>query len=182
MLTLNPASILLLCTLHIGAYATWFHAQETTDQLMQVMNYVVNAFSEPALSLHAARALRDLCENNRQALSTQIQSFAALYANLHSIPVSCNDVNPQTNDQIVHFAAFVQDSEKTKVLQAICSVVQALPPKEAVAHVSVRSFRTSSSCCLDAEHTKSIQGIITPLVNGLESTTALAPVVGGPVV
>lgn len=74
-------------SMFLGAYATWFHAQETTELLMLVMNYVVGAFAEPALSLHAARALRDLCENNRKALSSQIDSFAALYANLHSIPV-----------------------------------------------------------------------------------------------
>ncbi|KAG8982393.1 hypothetical protein FRB93_008149 [Tulasnella sp. JGI-2019a] len=115
----------------IGAYATWFHAQETTDLLMLVMNYVVGAFAEPALSLHAARALRDLCENNRKALSSQIESFGALYANLHSIP----------------------DSEKTKVLQAICSVVQALPPKDASAHV---------------------YGIVSPLVTALADVLAQA--------
>ncbi|KAG8848646.1 hypothetical protein FRB96_001053 [Tulasnella sp. 330] len=115
----------------IGAYATWFHAQETTDLLMLVMNYVVSAFAEPALSLHAARALRDLCENNRKALSSQIDSFAALYANLHSIP----------------------DAEKTKVLQAICSVVQALPPQAAIAHV---------------------YGIVSPLVTALTDILAQA--------
>jgi len=33
-----------------------------------------------------------------------------------------------------------KDSEKTKVLQAICSVIQALPPKDAIAPVEVRAI------------------------------------------
>ena len=54
---------------------------------MNAMGYVVGAFADPALSLHAAKALRDLCENNRRALSGHIDSFSNLYANLSSIPV-----------------------------------------------------------------------------------------------
>ncbi|KAG8960035.1 hypothetical protein FRC05_007133 [Tulasnella sp. 425] len=116
----------------VGSYATWFHAQETPDLLMNAMSYVVAAFSEPLLSLHAARALRDLCENNRKALSNHIDSFSNLYANLPSIP----------------------DTEKAKVLQAICSVIQALPLKDAIGPV---------------------EGVVAPLVVSLGESLNRAP-------
>ncbi|KAG8959657.1 hypothetical protein FRC03_007658 [Tulasnella sp. 419] len=96
----------------IGAYSTWFVGNDDT-QLLGVMGFIVQAFSEPNLSLPAARALRDICEHNRIALSKHIGSFGQLHASLPSIP----------------------DTEKTKVIQAICSVIQALPPKEALAPV-----------------------------------------------
>ncbi|KAG9019808.1 hypothetical protein FRB90_005956 [Tulasnella sp. 427] len=107
----------------VGSYATWFHAQETPELLMNAMSYVVAAFSEPQLSLHAARALRDLCENNRRALSKHIDSFSNLYANLPSIP----------------------DTEKAKVLQAICSVIQALPLTDAIGPVEASEEARAST-------------------------------------
>ncbi|KAG8960312.1 hypothetical protein FRC00_000674 [Tulasnella sp. 408] len=116
----------------VGSYATWFHAQETPELLMNAMSYVVAAFSEPLLSLHAARALRDLCENNRKALSNHIDSFSNLYANLPSIP----------------------DTEKAKVLQAICSVIQALPLADAIGPV---------------------EGVVAPLVVSLGESLNRAP-------
>ncbi|KIO27349.1 hypothetical protein M407DRAFT_73314 [Tulasnella calospora MUT 4182] len=116
----------------VGSYATWFHAQETPELLMNAMSYVVAAFSEPLLSLHAARALRDLCENNRKALSNHIDSFSNLYANLPSIP----------------------DTEKAKVLQAICSVIQALPLTGAIGPV---------------------EGVVSPLVVSLGESLNRAP-------
>ncbi|KAG8926042.1 hypothetical protein FRC01_009412 [Tulasnella sp. 417] len=116
----------------VGSYATWFHAQDTPELLMNAMSYVVAAFSEPLLSLHAARALRDLCENNRKALSNHIDSFSNLYANLPSIP----------------------DTEKAKVLQAICSVIQALPLTDAIGPV---------------------EGVVAPLVVSLGESLNRAP-------
>ncbi|EIN05146.1 ARM repeat-containing protein [Punctularia strigosozonata HHB-11173 SS5] len=102
----------------IGEYATWFMTQSTlpptstqqTSLLMNAVSYVVAALSEPGLCLHAANALRELCDANRAALAPHISAFAQLNAGLSSVP----------------------DTEKSKVLQSIASVIQALPPEQEI--------------------------------------------------
>ncbi|KJA24831.1 hypothetical protein HYPSUDRAFT_65152 [Hypholoma sublateritium FD-334 SS-4] len=102
----------------IGAYSSWFstHAHEDAsnpsapDLLLTVLTYVVSALTDPALSLSAATALRNLCEANRKALAVHIGAFGELHAGLSNIP----------------------DSEKSKVLQSIASVIQAMPPSEEI--------------------------------------------------
>ncbi|KAH7882096.1 armadillo-type protein, partial [Phlebopus sp. FC_14] len=100
-----------------GTYASWFTTQRTTSTptsspslLMNAISYVVAALPEPALCLPAANALRDLCDANRSALAPHIGAFAELHAGLTGIP----------------------DTEKSKVLQSIASVIQALPPEEEI--------------------------------------------------
>ncbi|KAF8591613.1 ARM repeat-containing protein [Ramaria rubella] len=93
----------------IGAYATWFTTQDVT-LLLGVISFVVTALSEPLLSLPAANALKELCDANRVALAPHISAFGGLHASLPSIP----------------------ETEKSKVLQSIASVVQAIPPREAI--------------------------------------------------
>ncbi|KAG2354786.1 ARM repeat-containing protein [Suillus spraguei] len=99
------------------AYSTWFTIQpkipistSTPSLLMNAISYVVAALPEPALCLPAANALRDLCDANRGALAPHIGAFAELHAGLSDIP----------------------DTEKSKVLQSIASVIQALPPEEEI--------------------------------------------------
>jgi len=92
-----------------GEYSTWFTTQDSS-LLLGVISYVVSAFSEFSLCLYAASALKELCDANRLALASRIDAFAQLHANLSSIP----------------------DDEKTKVIQSISSVIQALPPEEAI--------------------------------------------------
>ncbi|KAG1744571.1 armadillo-type protein [Suillus paluster] len=101
----------------IAAYSTWFTTQpksptpsSTPSLLMNAISYVVAALPEPALCLPAANALRDLCDSNRAALAPHIGAFAELHAGLSGIP----------------------DTEKSKVLQSIASVIQALPPEEEI--------------------------------------------------
>ncbi|KAF8124319.1 armadillo-type protein [Boletus edulis] len=100
-----------------GTYASWFTTQSITSTptlspslLMNAISYVVSALSEPSLCLPAANALRDLCDANRAALAPHIGAFAELHAGLTGIP----------------------DTEKSKVLQSIASVIQALPPEEGI--------------------------------------------------
>jgi hypothetical protein len=77
-----------------GAYASWFTTQASTTPssapslLMSSISYVVAALSEPILCLHAANALRDLCDANRAALALHIGAFAELHSSLTGIPVS----------------------------------------------------------------------------------------------
>lgn len=101
----------------IAAYSTWFTTQpkaptptSSPSLLMNTISYVVAALPEPALCLPAANALRDLCDANRAALAPHIGAFAELHAGLSDIP----------------------DTEKSKVLQSIASVIQALPPEEEI--------------------------------------------------
>ncbi|KAF9228193.1 ARM repeat-containing protein [Gyrodon lividus] len=100
-----------------GTYASWFttHSIASTPTsspslLMNAISYVVAALPEPSLCLPAANALRDLCDANRGALAPHIGAFAELHAGLTGIP----------------------DTEKSKVLQSIASVIQALPPEEEI--------------------------------------------------
>jgi len=103
----------------IGAYASWFATlptgppSSTPSVLMTAVAYVVSALAEPSLSLQAANALRNLCDANRKALAPHIGAFADLHAGLERIP----------------------DSEKSKVLQSIASVIQALPPDEEISPI-----------------------------------------------
>ncbi|KAG1808060.1 armadillo-type protein [Suillus subaureus] len=98
----------------IAAYSTWFTKAPTSTStpslLMNAISYVVAALPEPALCLPAANGLRDLCDANRAALAPHIGAFAELHAGLSGIP----------------------DTEKSKVLQSIASVIQALPPEEEI--------------------------------------------------
>ncbi|KAG1850774.1 hypothetical protein C8R48DRAFT_778120 [Suillus tomentosus] len=101
----------------IAVYSTWFTTQtnaptptSTPSLLMNAISYVVAALPEPALCLPAANALRDLCDADCVALAPHIGAFAELHAGLSRIP----------------------DTEKSKVLQSIASVIQALPPEEEI--------------------------------------------------
>ncbi|KAF8523853.1 ARM repeat-containing protein [Gautieria morchelliformis] len=114
----------------IGAYATWFTTRDGT-LLMGVVSYVVAALSEPSLCLPAANALKELCDANRVALAPHISAFGSLHAGLASIP----------------------ETEKSKVLQSIASVIQAIPPEEAISPV---------------------EAIMTPVVAKLAEAIALA--------
>ncbi|KAI0791113.1 ARM repeat-containing protein [Abortiporus biennis] len=101
----------------IGSYASWFTTQpvlppgsSSASLLMNAISYVVSALPEPSLCLPAANALRNICDSNRTALAPHINAFGELHAGITGIP----------------------DSEKSKVLQSIASVVQALPPEEEI--------------------------------------------------
>ncbi|KIN96655.1 hypothetical protein M404DRAFT_931992 [Pisolithus tinctorius Marx 270] len=101
----------------IGTYASWFTTQNkaaspasSPSLLMNAISYVAAALPEPSLCLPAANSLRDLCDANRVALAPHIGAFGELHAGLTGIP----------------------DTEKSKVLQSIASVIQALPPEEEI--------------------------------------------------
>ncbi|QRV85310.1 Myb protein 1A [Ceratobasidium sp. AG-Ba] len=97
---------------------------EGAGLLLDAVGYVVAALEEPVVCSDAARALKELCDANRTRLAPHIQSFGELHQRLPRIPAN----------------------EKGKVLQSIASVIQALPPNEAV---------------------DPILGVVTPVVSGL---------------
>lgn len=49
---------------------------------------MISAIPDPALSLPAAIALRNLCEANRKELAVHIGAFGELHAGLGNVPVS----------------------------------------------------------------------------------------------
>lgn len=123
----------LLCS---AVYSTWFTTQtnaptptSTPSLLMNAISYVVAALPEPALCLPAANALRDLCDANRVALAPHIGAFAELHAGLSGIPV--RDIHAWSVSSLMS-CEHAQDTEKSKVLQSIASVIQALPPEEEI--------------------------------------------------
>ena len=78
----------------LGSYASWFTTQPiyqpenaSHSLLMNAITYVVNALPDPNLCLHAANALRDLCDHNRTALAPHISAFGSLHAGMANIPV-----------------------------------------------------------------------------------------------
>ena len=141
-----------------GTYASWFTTQSMTSTspsspslLMNAISYVVAALPEPSLCLPAANALRDLCDANRAALAPHIGAFAELHAGLTGIPVSGWCASR------LFLLTASQDTEKSKVLQSIASVIQALPPEEEIPPVLAivspvvekleQALRSSSRVC-----------------------------------
>ncbi|KAL0571967.1 hypothetical protein V5O48_009993 [Marasmius crinis-equi] len=106
----------------LGTYASWFASnpdQPTIpprhELLTTAVSYVVQALPDSMLSLQAASALRNLCDANRKLLAPQIGAFAELHAGLAQVP----------------------DSEKATVMESIASVVEALPPADAIPTIEV---------------------------------------------
>ncbi|KAK0200747.1 armadillo-type protein [Desarmillaria ectypa] len=111
-----------LTTLNLlGTYSSWFAHESPPlekvisgpsklDMLLSAVGYVVAALPEPSLSVQAALALRNLCDANRKLLAPQIGAFAELHADLARVP----------------------DAEKSKVLQSIASIIEALPPVQQI--------------------------------------------------
>ena len=82
-----------------GSYASWFTTQpqggaNSPSLLMNSIQYVVEALSEPSLCLSAANALRSLCDSNRAALAPHLHAFGTLHASLANIPVSVELIMP----------------------------------------------------------------------------------------
>ncbi|CUA76173.1 Myb-binding protein 1A [Homo sapiens] [Rhizoctonia solani] len=90
--------------------STGSNAGEGAGLLLDAVGYVVAALEEPVVCGDAARALKELCDANRVRLAPHIQSFGELHQRLPRIPAN----------------------EKGKVLQSIASVIQALPPAQAI--------------------------------------------------
>ncbi|KAJ7056646.1 armadillo-type protein [Mycena amicta] len=96
----------------VDTYTTYFTHRPPTE-LAGPLHYVIDALwdEDRQVGVEAAIALRGLCDANRQALAERISSFAQVHARLDGVP----------------------DQSKQKVLQSIASVIQALPPAEAIA-------------------------------------------------
>ncbi|KAL7414593.1 armadillo-type protein [Mrakia frigida] len=93
----------------LGDYSSWFHAHPT--HVISAISYIVPALDVPSLCTSAAQALKTLCDLCRTSLTGHIGEFGSLYGTVE------DRIDPE---------------EKAKVLEAITSVVQALPPMDAV--------------------------------------------------
>lgn len=70
-----------------GDYSTWFFDQES-QLLLNALDFIVAGLSDPALSLHAAGSLKQLCDANRTKLAPHISAFAQIHTSSANIPVS----------------------------------------------------------------------------------------------
>ncbi|CED84264.1 Nuclear transport receptor LGL2 (importin beta superfamily) [Phaffia rhodozyma] len=93
----------------IGDYSSWFHSHPAN--VLTAVSYIVPALEVPALSASAAKSLKRLCDLCRASLTNHIGAFGELYAKVEQR---------------------IEPEEKARVLEAITSVVQALPPMEAI--------------------------------------------------
>lgn len=152
----------------IGDYSSWFTTQskDASPLLMNAVSYVAIALPDPVLCLPAANALRDLCDVNRAALAPHITAFGELHASLTGIP----------------------DTEKAKVTQSIASIIQALPPAEAISPIeaiispvmaSLHEALQSSAQRPDEARAVAVQKLmtITGVASGLTRTTESTVVV-----
>ena len=80
---------------NIGVYSSWFATQPIIppnsagpNLLLSALSYIVAALEDPSLCLHAANALRNLCDANRKALAPHISAFGELHARIDNIPVN----------------------------------------------------------------------------------------------
>lgn len=79
----------------LGVYSSWFPTQPISppnsagpNLLLSALSYIVPALEDPSLCLHAANALRNLCDANRKALAPHISAFGELHARIDNIPVN----------------------------------------------------------------------------------------------
>jgi len=70
-----------------GDYATWF-TDQPTPLLLSALTFVVAGLQEPALSLQASGALKQLCDANRTKLAPHIASFGEIHSAAAKISVS----------------------------------------------------------------------------------------------
>lgn len=133
---------------------------------MNTIQYVVEALSEPPLCLPAANALRSLCDANRAALAPHLHAFGALHASLPNIPVSVEQILSHSID--LRF----QDTERSKVLQSISSVIQALPPEDEIGPVEVRGLFLPTNKGVRVDVSKTIVNpVVTRLFEALQMTS-----------
>ena len=79
----------------LGVYSSWFPTQHISppnsvgpNLLLSALSYIVPALEDPSLCLHAANALRNLCDANRKTLAPHISAFGELHARIDNIPVN----------------------------------------------------------------------------------------------
>lgn len=133
----------------LGDYASWFHLNPT--YVLAAVGYIVPALEEPMFATEAAKGLKRICDLCRTSLTGHIGELGRLYTNV---------------------ADKIEPEEKAKVLEAVISVVQALPPAEAVAPVLVRRCPPSDRNAFDPDRRTSdifldSQSITSPIVEKL---------------
>ena len=82
---------------------------------------MVPALEDPVLSAAAAEPLKRLCDFGRSILTQHMEAFAQLHSKMDS---------------------GIPPSERSKVLESVASVVQALPPAAAIVPLVVSELGT----------------------------------------
>ncbi|GJJ09063.1 hypothetical protein Clacol_003285 [Clathrus columnatus] len=132
----------------IGTYSSWFTSlPRSSPALMDAVSFIINSLNEPALCFVSANSLKELCDANRTALAPHIAAFGNLHAGISAIP----------------------ETEKSKVLQSIASVIEAIPPSEAIQPVEVALLPVLHETIFII-----LQAIVNPIVFKLMEAITLA--------
>ncbi|KAF8331847.1 armadillo-type protein, partial [Cantharellus anzutake] len=117
----------------IGEYSTWFSTQDSA-LLLKVVAYVSRSLGEHGLSLVASTSMKQLCDANRTQLAPHIASFG----------------------DVLVLAGSVPNAERAKVIEAVSSVIQALPPEQGAAPTEavIRPVITGLSLALEQYSTQ----------------------------
>jgi hypothetical protein len=115
------------------SYEEWFKYHPTSVTF--VLNYVVTAIDTPSLSSLGARVLKALCDLCRSELKQHVEAFGILHGRIGSLQVS-DRFWPITRSKPTQRPA-KQPPDQVKVIEAITSILQALPPSESVTAVIV---------------------------------------------
>ncbi|KAJ9116745.1 hypothetical protein QFC20_000680 [Naganishia adeliensis] len=115
----------------IRAYEEWFRYHH--DSVAFVLDYIVSALDVSQLAPEAASALKAICDLCRGNLTQHVASFGALHGKVASM----------------------EAEQQIKVIEAICSVLQAIPPADAVDPIMtiVTPVVDKLDHCLDAAAT-----------------------------
>ncbi|KXS20002.1 hypothetical protein M427DRAFT_151969 [Gonapodya prolifera JEL478] len=100
---------IMLC----GAYSEWL--QRHPSHLPLVVNLLVGGLAHSELAPAAASSLKNLCDNCRLALADGVDWLVGVY---------------------LETARAIQLLERTRVIEAVASVIQALPPSSATPYIT----------------------------------------------
>lgn len=133
------------------SYEEWFKYHN--DNIVFTLDYIVTALDNPVTAPEAATALKAICDICRGDLVSHVSAFGALHGKVSSF----------------------QPEEQVKVIEAIASVLQALPPAEAVdAVVTITEpIADKLSQCVMAAH-KAPEAARTICMQQLQALTACA--------
>jgi hypothetical protein len=134
----------------IEAYEEWFKYHPVCVTF--VLDYVVTAIETPALASLGARVLKALCDLCRSELKQHVEAFGVLHGRVSSLQVSQEFTVSEFRGQRCSLpptcSQTTQPLDQVRVIEAITSILQALPPAESVQPVVV-SFSALFSLDLD---------------------------------
>ncbi len=152
----------------IESYEEWFKYHPSCVTF--VLNYVVSAIETPALASLGARVLKALCDLCRSELKQHVEAFGVLHGRVSLLQVSgLIYLSSYTSMFIIDsaFSHLTQPLDQVRVIEAITSILQALPPAESVQPVIV-SLCSNTLTLYTLSEPWLPQSIVTPIADKLQ--------------